>query len=244
MRPVSASRMLMFPAVPWTMPRANASNPTWTTCSRRRSSNIPYSTPCLSRAPGSYELAADHPVRINGSQDCQLFGRRRQRYRSIGADRDREPGGVPESVRRHARVYALDLQPWAAAGEDAKRRDHPVHVSGRRDEIEALDEGPPIVLRPPEDDAARRRHQHRAPGATGEAHYWMLVRANGAEVDPPLSVDLGTAQERDVEPAACGQIEEIGQSHQRPGPMQQQWIDGRDRQSLRLGVNRAGDVQV
>src|SRR5215211_3877765 len=219
MRLVSGSRMLMLPAVPWTTPRANASNPTWTTCSRRCSSNISCPTPCLSRAPGSCELAADHPFRINDSQDCQLFIRRRQRYRSIGADLNLELGGVPESVRRHAGVYALDLQPWTATGEDAKRRDHPVDVSGRRDEIKALDEGPPIVLRPPEDDAARRRHQHRAARTARETHRWMFVRANGAEVGPPLGIDLDTAQERDVESAACGQIEEVGQSHECSGAM-------------------------
>ena len=62
----------------------------------------------------------------------------------------------------------------------------------------------------------------------------MLVRADGAEVDPALSVDLDAAQERDVEPAAR-RVEEIGQCHQRTGPMQQRRIDCRDRQSLRCG---------
>src|SRR5688500_1602365 len=244
MRPVTGSRMLMLPAVPWTMPRANASNPTWTTCSRRRSSNIPRSTPYLSRPAGSCELAADHAVGIDGSQHRELFRRRRGRYRRRGSDGDDEPGGVAERFRRHAGMQALDLEPAVVASEDAERRDHSVDVSSRRDEIESLDERPPIVLRPPEDDAARRRHQHRAPGAARKTHCWMLVRADGAEVDPTLSVDLDTTQKRDVEPAACREVEEIGQCHQRAGAMQQRRVDGRNWQPLRVGVNRAGDVQV
>ena len=137
------------------------------------------------------------------------------------------PVAVPERFRRHAGMQALDLEPALAAGEDAERRHHPVDVAGRRDEIEVLDECPRIVLGPPEDDAARRRHQHRAPGAARETHRWMLVRTDGAEVDPALSVDLHTAQERDVEPAARREVEEIGQRDQRPGPMQQRRIDCR-----------------
>ena len=82
------------------------------------------------------------------------------------------------------------------------------------------------------------------PAPPGSRTVWLLVGADSAEVDPPLGVDLDTAQEGDVEPAACGEIEEIGQRHQRAGPMQQRRIDGRDRQTLRLGVDRAGDVQV
>src|SRR5918995_6441855 len=175
MRPDSGSRMLILPAVPWTMPRANASNPTWTTCSRRRSSNIPSPTPCLSRAAGSCELAADHAAGIDGSQDRELFSRWRGRYRRLRSDGDGEPGGVPERFRRHAGMEALDLEPVVVASEDAERRDHPVDITGRRDEIKSLDECPRIVLRPPEDDAARRRHQHRAPGAARETHRWMLV---------------------------------------------------------------------
>src|SRR5215217_2095897 len=142
MRSVSASRTLMLPAVPWTMPRANASNPTWTTCSRRRSSNIPCFTPYLSRATRSCELAAHHPVRIDGPQDRQLFSCWRGRLRRLRSDGDREPGGLAERLRRHAGMQALDLQPWAATDEDAEGCDYPVDVSSRCDEIESLDEGP------------------------------------------------------------------------------------------------------
>src|SRR5215212_124408 len=244
MSPVSRSRMLILPAVPWTMPRANASNPIWTTCSRRRSSNIPRFTPCLSRATGASKLATHDPAGIDGSQDHELFNRWRGGYRRLGSDGNGEPGGLPERVRRHAGMQALDLEPVIVADEDAERRNHPVHVSGRRDEIEALDECPRIVLRPPEDDTARRRHQHRAPGAARQTHRWMLVGANGTEVDPALSVDLDTAQEGNVEPATAGEVEEIGQRHQCAGPMQQGRIDCRNRQSLRFGVDRTGDVQV
>ena len=127
MRPVSGSRMLMLPAVPWTMPRGNASNPTWTTCSRSVRAT-PCSTPCLSRATGSCELAADHPVRIDGSQDRELFSRWRRRYRRLGSDGDREPGGVPKRLRRDAGMHALDLQPWRRGGRRCRAASRP----GRR----------------------------------------------------------------------------------------------------------------
>src|SRR4051794_5512558 len=201
MSPVSRSRILILPAVPWTMPRANASNPTWTTCSRRRSSNISRSTPCLSRVPGSSELAAHDPIGIDGSQDHELDSRWRRCYGRLGPDGNGKPGGIPECIRRHAGMQGFDLEPTLVTSEDTERRNYPVDISSRRDEIESLDKCPRIVLCPPEDDAARRRHQHRTPGATGESHRWMLVRANSTEVDATLSVDLDTAQESHVESA-------------------------------------------
>src|SRR4051812_6820142 len=97
-------------------------------------------------------------------------------------------------------MQALDFDPPLPTREDAERRHHPVDVSGRRDKVEPFDKCPPIVLRPPEDDAPRRRHQQRAPGAAGKSHRWLLVRADGTEVDATLSVDLDAAQESDVEP--------------------------------------------
>jgi hypothetical protein len=53
----------------------------------------------------------------------------------------------------------------------------------------------------------------------------MVIWTNGAQVDPPLRVDLDTTQEGDIEFAARGQVEEIGQRHKGTGPMEQRGID-------------------
>ena len=56
-------------------------------------------------------------------------------------------------------------------GEDAERGDDTIDVAGRGDEVEPLDEGPRVVLGPPEDDPLGRRHQRRAAGAAGQADF-------------------------------------------------------------------------
>src|SRR5215213_8037447 len=175
MRLVSGSRMLMLPAVPWTTPRANASNPTWTTCSRRCSSNIPHSTPCLFGTTGSRKLAADDVARIDGSQDGELLSRWRRCNWRLRSDGDGKPGGVLERFPRDARMQTFDLEPTVVTREDAERCNHPVDISSGSDEIESFDKCPRIMLGAPEDDAARSRHQHCAPGTAGESHRWMLI---------------------------------------------------------------------
>src|SRR5918994_3721141 len=130
MRPVSRSRLLILPAVPWTMPRANASNPTWTTSSRSRSSNIPRSTPCLTRATGLRKLAADDLAGIDGSQDRELFSRGQRCDRRLRSNGNGEPGGVTERLRRDAWMQAFNLEPALVARENTERRNHSVDISG------------------------------------------------------------------------------------------------------------------
>ena len=49
--------------------------------------------------------------------------------------------------------------------------------------------------------------QDGGPGPPGETHLRLVVRADGHEVDIAPPIDLGPAQEKDVQPAGLSQVE-------------------------------------
>ncbi len=110
-----------------------------------------------------------------------------------------------------------------------------------RDEVDALDEAPLLVRRHDDHLAAQRGDVVGAAGP-GQADFRLpVVGAEHARVDVAVLVDLRAAHEADVDEAALGEQERVGDARQHRRPMAGAHLVGGDRQPPRrdLGADDA-----
>ena len=107
------------------------------------------------------------------------------------------------------------------------------------DEVDAVDERPRRVAQHHDDLAARRRDLGGAAGA-GESHLRLGVVTDDGRVDVGEAVDLGAAEEPDVDAARLQPVvEHLRHADHAVGGVGQLAVADRQRQALRLGAERA-----
>src|SRR6476659_9824566 len=162
-----------------------------------------------SQQPLIVELVPSHPGWVDALQGGPLLGGRGGQRGPVGRGSEVEAGVLDDLLGGRTGQEGLDGQAALAALKDAQRGDYPIDVPGRGDEIESLDEDPPRVLGPPEDDPAGRRHDHRRAAAARQADLWMGMVADDRDVRAAFGVDLDRTEEDGVNRTAGAQIVEV-----------------------------------
>ena len=113
-------------------------------------------------------------------------------------------------------------------------------VADRGDEVDLLDERAGALAHD-HDHLPAGRGDLRRPAGAGQAHLRVVVvAADHGRVDVGVAVDLGGAEEADVDPAGLDPVvEHLGHADDRVGGLAEHAVADRERQPRRLGADRA-----